>query len=207
MQTLLASMFPPRITSRLVTGSLFLILAVLLNSEVRVYPEEASLREALRARVETLRLSKTAPIRGVRLWQSAAVAAFFEARGFESAWAIPAGAESIMHAIREIQQDGLAPADYHLMVIESALIARSKAPAVDVDADLQVLLADAAAALVDHVRYGRVTPVSLDRRWNVDPRAEAPALQTVLQTLAASAAPGDTIESLKPNEFIYVGLK
>ena len=62
-----------------------------------------------------------------------------------------------------------------------------KTPSTEVAADLQVLVADAAAALVDHVRYGRVRPASLDQRWNVDPRAGAPPLDLALDEIGARA--------------------
>jgi murein L,D-transpeptidase YcbB/YkuD len=73
--------------------------------------------------------------------------------------------------------------------------------------DLQILLTDAVAAMADHVRYGKVRPVSLDRRWNVDPRVGAPPLAEVLQHVAAAPDQAAAFEALKPSHFIYVGLK
>jgi murein L,D-transpeptidase YcbB/YkuD len=68
-------------------------------------------------------------------------------------------------------------------------------------------MADAAAAMIDHVRYGRVRPATLDRRWNVDPRVGAPALEITLDQLARSGSIDAGIDALKPNHFIYTGLK
>ena len=70
-----------------------------------------------------------------------------------------------------------------------------------------MLIADAAAALIDHVRYGRVRPASLDKRWNVDPRVGAPPLDLALEDLARAAVLDVAIESKKPTHFIYTGLK
>ena len=109
--------------------------------------------------------------------------------------------------IRAAEQDGLRPSDYHLTAITTALDAYTKAPSTEIAGDLQVLIADAAAALVDHVRYGRVRPSSLDKRWNVDPRVGAPALDVALDELARAPAIDAGIEAQKPTHFIYTGLK
>ena len=77
----------------------------------------------------------------------------------------------------------------------------------DRDADLQILLTDAVAALVNHVRFGKVRPSTLDRRWNVDPRAGAPPLEAFLADIAAAPSPAAAIEALKSPHFIYRGLK
>ena len=110
-------------------------------------------------------------------------------------------------AIRNIEQDGLTPADYHLSAITAALDAYTKAPSPEVTADLHVLIADAAVAMVDDVCYGRVRPSSLDRRWNVDPRTGAPALDLALAEVARAASIDAGIEAQKPTHFIYAGLK
>ncbi len=205
--TLIVLLFRP---SRSKTGaslSCLLAAAVLVTAGIQTTPQSTGPRELLRARLETLRESPSATIRGERLLQPSAVAAFFEARGFEPAWKIPEHAQAILAAIKRIDEDGLSPGDYHLSAIENALTARSAKSSLDLDADLQVLLSDSVAGLVDHVRYGKVQPARLDRRWNVDPRAAAAPLETLLAEVAAAPAPGDAIASLKPGHFIYVGLK
>ncbi len=163
--------------------------------------------EALRARVEQLHDPATT-VRGVRLLQADAVAHFFEARAFQPAWEIPGDSDQIRDAIVDSEREGLTPADYHLAEIDALLAARrGAAPTADADADLQVLLSDAVAGLVDHVRYGRVRPATLDRRWNVDPRAGAPSAESVLAQVASARSKADAIEALKPTHFIYAGLK
>ncbi len=163
--------------------------------------------EALRSRVEALRAAPATRIRGIQLMQPRAVVAFYEARGFQPAWALPAGAATIVQAIRRTQEDGLTPADYHLAALDSAIAARGSAANPELDADLQVLLADATAALFDHVLYGKVLPATLDKRWNVDPRIGAPPMESVLNQLATAPALGDAINALQPKHFIYTGLK
>jgi murein L,D-transpeptidase YcbB/YkuD len=161
----------------------------------------------IRMLVEQARQKPDVRIRGARLLQPAAVAKFFETRGFTPAWQIPKGTTELLKAIRAIEDDGLTPADYHLAVLTAALDAHTNAATPQSAAELHVLMADAAAALVDQVRYGRVRPSSLDRRWNVDPRVGAPPLDVTLDQLARSSTIDSGIDALKPNHFIYTGLK
>ena len=173
----------------------------------RTLGKRRAVENAIRLRVEQARLQPAVGVRGARLLQPQAVARFFETRAFAPAWRLPAGAQQMLAAIRNIEQDGLTPADYHLAAITAALEAYAKTPSTEVAADLQVLIADAAAALVDHVRYGRVRPASLDKRWNVDPRAGAPPLDVALDELARAPGLDAGIEAQKPTHFIYTGLK
>jgi L,D-transpeptidase YcbB len=169
--------------------------------------QSPTLENTIRLRVEQTRQQPNVGVRGTRLLQPEAVARFFEARAFAPAWRVPGGAQEILTAIRSIDQDGLNPADYHLSLITVALESYAKTPSTDAAADLQVLIADAAAALIDHVRYGRVRPASLDARWNVDPRAGTPPLDLALEDLARASVLDVAIESKKPTHFIYTGLK
>jgi hypothetical protein len=139
---------------------------------------------AIRLIVEQVRQAPEARIRGARLLQPAAVAKFLETRGFAPVWKIPADTSNLLKAIRAIEEDGLTSDDYHLATLTAALDAHAKAATPQLAAELQVLMADAAAAMIDHVRYGRVRPATLDRRWNVDPRVGAPALEITLDQLA-----------------------
>src|SRR5690606_15240165 len=112
--------------------------------------------------------------------------------------------EQILRAIRDIEHDGLNPADYHAKAIETLLKAQ---PSRAASVDLQVLLADAVGALVDHVRYGKVKPSTLDRRWNVDPRDGAPPLEELIAQVAGAPDAAAAIDALKPAHFVYTGLK
>ena len=160
--------------------------------------------ESLRMRVERLHDNKTAAIGGVRLLMPDAVYHFFETRAFAPAWTTAAAAAEIARVIEEIDEDGLTPGDYHLAAVR-ALQAAPASP--ERDADLQIVLTDSLAALVDHVRFGKVRPVELDRRWNVDAREGAAPVEETLAMLAAAPSLREAIESLKPSHFIYRGLK
>jgi murein L,D-transpeptidase YcbB/YkuD len=171
------------------------------------WAEPTTVQEALRARVESIRASNAPAVRGAPLHLPLAVATFFEGRLFAPAWTVPAASDQIRRAIRDIEADGLTPRDYHQGAIDSLLEERTSSPSVSIEADLQILLSDALAAMAEHVRYGKVDPASLDPSWNVDNRIGAAPVQTVLEQLASAASPREALEAQKPNHFIYVGLK
>jgi murein L,D-transpeptidase YcbB/YkuD len=181
-----------------------LVLILTLSSASLLAAQSTT--EALRLRIEPLHEGGAAAVRGARLMRRDAVAHFFQQRGFEPAWRIPEHADQIRRAIAAIEHDGLTPADYHLTTIDALLAGGAPRTAAD-EADLQVLLTDGVAALVDHVRYGKVRPSSLDRRWNVDPREGAPPLEAELARIAASSSVFDAIAARAPDHFIYRGLK
>jgi murein L,D-transpeptidase YcbB/YkuD len=142
-------------------------------------------------------------VQGERLLQPTAVAKFYQAHKYERAWPKP---EEVIEAIRGVAADGLDPADYHLQKLESLEEQRKKAPSPALDADLDLLSSDAMAEIVDDVRYGRVRPASLDPRWNVDPREEAPPLEKRLADAVAAGSASKAIEAARPQHFIYRGL-
>jgi murein L,D-transpeptidase YcbB/YkuD len=201
-----AAPFLPRRARRVAILASCSLLAV-CGAAVPSSAQPATVQDAIRSRVEEIRMAPARALRGTTLHLPQPVAAFFESRLFAPAWTIPSGAAQVIRAVREIEADGLTPRDYHLAAIESALEERSTAPSVTVEADLQILMTDALAAMVDHVRYGKVDPASLDERWNVDSRIGAAPPETVLEQLAGAPSLRDAVESFKPNHFIYVGLK
>jgi L,D-transpeptidase YcbB len=193
---------------------LHLLVAILVLSAVAgpTIAQAPTVDNVLRTLVEQVREKPVVGVRGTRLIHPEVVARFFEARGFAPAWTLPAPGSDplkadIVKAIRTIELDGLTPEDYHLAAITAALDARSKTPSSTIAAELQLLIADASAALVDHVRHGKVRPASLDRRWNMDPRVGTPPLEVALDQIARSASVDAGIEALKPSHFIYQGLK
>jgi murein L,D-transpeptidase YcbB/YkuD len=151
------------------------------------------------------RLAARAAIHGERLIKATAVRRFYERRGHRPAWS-DADADQVAQAIRDIERDGLTPATYHLATIDALLTRRAGGSSAQDDADRDLLLTDAVAAIIDDVRFGRVRPVDLDPRWNVDPRAGAPPLEVRLAKVVSAGSVRRAIEQERPNHFIYRGL-
>ena len=184
-----------------------LYLGVLLSITSCSSPLGRHTAGAVPTRVTRLIATPGASIGGEPLLQRKAVEAFYRARENRSAWDLDAGAASVRAAIADIAKDGLDPADYHLARIDALIAARKAQPSADSDADLEVLLTDAVAAMIDQSRYGRVLPATLDSTWNVNSRKGAPPLAEALARVAAASTPAEGIEKEKLDHFVYRGLK
>ncbi len=167
-------------------------------------PAGAAIATIIKARVDAA--DKSTSIGGERLLESRAVAGFYQAREAKAAWTDPQDAEEVIRAIKGMERDGLTPAEYHLSAIESLLQQREKTSTAELEAELDILLTDAVAGMLDHVRFGRVRPVSLNSKWNVDPREGAAPLEEDVAKIAATNSISDAIEAARPNHFIYRGL-
>ncbi len=189
-------------------GFRWFLIAGLLTSSVggcgQSRPDASAIAEIIRSRVPAS--GKAATIHGERLIEPRAVARFYEVRLAKPAWADLKDVEQIVLAVKGTEKDGLTPSEYHLSTIESLRQEREKASTPELEADLDILLTDAVAAMLDHLRFGRVRPSSLDSTWNVDPRKGAPPLEDDVARVAAATSITDAIEAAKSHHFIYRGL-
>jgi murein L,D-transpeptidase YcbB/YkuD len=112
----------------------------------------------------------------------------------------------VVEAIKGVYADGLNPDDYHLATIQKLDEQRKHATTAELEADLDLLLTDAVAAIFDHVRYGKIRPRSLDPHWNVDPRDDMPPLEEQVGRVVGAKDPVAAVEAEKPDHFIYKGL-
>ena len=62
------------------------------------------------------------------------------------------------------------------------------------------------ARIADDVHYGRVRPADVNPAWNVDPRENAPPLDSTLAVIAGSGSVERAIDAQRPQHFIYRGL-
>lgn len=165
-------------------------------------PSSANVADSLRTRVQTLENHPTVVDR--QLLQPSAVRAYY-AKHPSRAW--PADrVEQVVEAIRGVEQDGLNPSDYHLDAIQSLLDQSRKERSAGTEANLDLLCTDAVAAMIDHLRYGRVRPVSLNPAWNVDPRDGAAPLDSLLEQVIGEKDPATGLAHMRPQHFIYQGL-
>jgi len=138
------------------------------------------------------------------LLEPRAVERFYKARSSRPAWT--GHEDEIVAAIRGVAADGLDPADYHLEAIETLRAQKGAERTAANAARLEVLLADAVAAIADHVHYGKVRPAEVNPEWNADPRDDAPPLDSTLAVIASAGRIGPALDAQRPNHFIYRGL-
>jgi murein L,D-transpeptidase YcbB/YkuD len=184
------------------TRSLILIALLVPTGCGKAGPTSGQVDAALRSRLGAW----GGDVRGQKLLEASAVSRFYKARNGVHAWD-GNDAQEILLAIHDIRNDGLDPADYHLAAIERLVEERARASTAALEADLDILLTDATSGMMDHTRFGRIRPVTLDPTWNVDPRQGAPPLELTVEKIAEDKSPRAAIEARKPRHFIYVGLK
>ncbi len=128
--------------------------------------------EALRMRVDELRYAGDFSVRGERIILADVVASLFEERQFAPAWANGSRLDHLLAALRDVEQDGLDPADYHYAAL-LALRAEPSSAGVLAGAkqtDLELLATDAMALALFHLHGGKVDPVRLSTQWNYPAR-------------------------------------
>src|SRR5688572_30918613 len=128
--------------------------------------------EALRTRVDELRYAQEFSVRGERIILVETVATIFEDRQFAPVWANGARLDHLIAALRDVELDGLDPADYHyaaLQELRTELRAPAGLPPAE-EADLELLATDAMALALFHLHGGKVDPVKLSTQWNYPSR-------------------------------------
>jgi murein L,D-transpeptidase YcbB/YkuD len=185
--------------------TLIMALPLVLASGCGSGPASSEVAKEIEGRLSTLRESRS-EVAGERLLERKAVVAFYESRRSRPVWE-RRHADQIVAAIRGVAADGLSPEHYHLAAIEKLLEDQPESRTAAAQAELDLLLTDAVAAVADHVRYGKVRPSALNPTWNVDPRDDAPPLERRLAEIAAAApSVGRAIEGQRPDHFVYQGL-
>lgn len=199
--------YPPRAGLTKSAGSLLaiVVLAAAIAGCARSSVPSAEVSKEIQSRLAAS-AGHAPSVRGERMIEPGPADRFYQARKFKPAWVTNGNREKIVKAIQDIEHDGLTPADYHLEAIQALLKEGSADRTAPAAAELDLLLTDAIAAMIDHARYGRVRPVSLDPHWNVNPREGVDPLEKDLATVAAARSADDAIQSSKPQHFIYRGL-
>jgi murein L,D-transpeptidase YcbB/YkuD len=105
---------------------------------------------------------------------------FYERRSYRPAWSADDGllphVASFVEAVRQADQDGLRPADYHLAGIEEAVkeiqqgAADGRTFLPEKLADLDLVLTDAFLVYAAHLLAGRVDPITIHAEWHVKGR-------------------------------------
>ena len=121
-------------------------------------------------------------------------------------------ARAFIAALRQVDQDGLDPENYHLAAVESLLAeidAARKKGLGDVRpealADLEMLLTDGFLLCGSHLVHGQVNPETIQSEWSIKGRVED--LAAVLEKgLAAKDIPG-ALDSLRPANSFYRGIR
>ena len=162
--------------------------------------------EALRTRVDELRYAQEFSVRGERIILAEAVATIFEDRQFAPVWANGARLDHLIAALRDVELDGLDPADYHyaaLQALRTELRAPAGLPPAE-EADLELLATDAMALALFHLHGGKVDPVKLSTQWNYPSRPlRTPDARELLARALDSGRIVETFIEVRPEHIWY----
>lgn len=150
------------------------------------------------------------PVRSPQLLGS-----FYSRRLFWPAWSAEATllpqADQLVKALREAEQEGLRPRDYHLARLERLLAEyrQSQRPEAGANAEalaeLDVLLTDALLTYGSHVLYGRLTPRMPEMLF--DTSEEKVDLVEVLRHGVEANRVAEALQSLLPQHAGYMKLR
>jgi murein L,D-transpeptidase YcbB/YkuD len=126
-------------------------------------PSTNPVTEALRERVEIINAGGSVSVDGEPLFASRTLGKLYSENAYTPLWD-RARLVSLIEVLKDIEDDGLRPEDYHLKPLQ-ALLQRKPLPPVD-QAKLDLLATDAYALALYHLYFGKVDPVSLDANWN-----------------------------------------
>jgi murein L,D-transpeptidase YcbB/YkuD len=187
-----------------------LLFVALASGAVRsTAPEERLARELVRERIEAFGHGTDAHVEGARIAATALLADVYERRDFRLEWIAPEKISQLLQAIRESEDDGLDPEDYHLSALDDLVrrVAGSADPSLASLVDRDLLLTDALARLGYHLLFGKVDYHVYDPVWNFGRKIHdlepAVALQRVIDAPDIRAA----LEREKPAYPAYAGLK
>jgi len=162
--------------------------------------------EALRLRVDELRYAQDFSVRGERIILADAVATLFEDRQFAPAWSTGTRLDHLIAALRDVELDGLNPADYHyeaLQELRAELRSEKSLPETE-QADLELLATDAMALALFHLYGGKVDPVKLSTQWNYPAReVRTPDARELLTRAIDSGRIVETFIQIRPEHAWY----
>jgi murein L,D-transpeptidase YcbB/YkuD len=188
--------------ARAVAGLLSLGLALCATARA-----EEDLQQVLRARIETLELSRSLRVDGVQLSATQFIPRLYHATQFRPVWSDPNKVDQLLRAIAAMELDGLDPKDYYLDKLQ-ALRSRNKEtkdPLVALDFDL--LLSEAFARVIYHAHYGKVDPERFDDSWNIENEYKGKRGPEAVLDAINGPSLYDAIESLKPQQPVYRKLR
>lgn len=164
-------------------------IALLAAGGAQAAEADSAARDALRQRIELLRVRGDPRIGAGSSAARAIVAALYEQRGFAPLWSNPARAQSLRSTLEASVAHGLDPRDYHAGLLAAA--------SVDA-AERELLHTDALMRLAFHLYFGKADPRTLQQGWNFARTLDGVDPVAGLAQLAEAPDPAAALESLAP---------
>ncbi len=172
-------------------------------------------RGQLRSRIEKMESPAELICGKGLICEPSVIRAFYERRSFRPAWTADDGplphVEPFLQAVRQVDQEGLRPADYHLLSIQAALkeiqqgAAHGRPFPPEKLADLDLVLTDAFLVYASHLVAGRLNPVTIQPEWHVQGRKMD--VVAVLETALETGQMDKALRGLFPTHLGYLRLR
>ena len=181
-----------------------LVLATRLAAAAQTDAAEGGVAEALRELLEQLQTAGNLEVGNEPLVSRNALPAIYEEGGDRAFWT-PERLTILLELVRQSEEDGLRPQDYHLAALTRVApgLANSASDAVT-RAQVDLLATDAFYLLLYHLYIGKVDPKSLDPTWNFDPRPlrDPGGIGFVLDALKSGRL-REAVAQVRPNHWWY----
>jgi len=165
--------------------------------------------EIIRDKIEQIRFFEEVKLGDASIASTKVLPDIYEQENFRLLWTESDAIAQLVDALREIEDDGLNPEDYHL---KELLLYHRAIQAIGhgdpwLSADFDLLLTDSFIRLAYHMYFGKVDPATLNPGWNLsrqfNDRHPAKAILEIIDAGSIKA----TIDSLKPQYPAYLRLK
>ncbi len=171
--------------------------------------EAQSLTELMEQRLKGIAESAKPRLRNEAIFAPGTLRDFYTARGFRPIWINSADGRArsiwLLASIREAEDDGLLPQDYHFMEISN--LYRSNGQNPDELMDLELLMTDAHFLLASHLYFGKTNPESIKAEWNIKrTKAEINLAERLAQDLANNAL-WQSLDFYRPSMSAYAALR
>jgi murein L,D-transpeptidase YcbB/YkuD len=136
---------------------------------------DQAVQQAIAAAVQALRNDGALTVAGEPLASRIVLPALYEKHDDAPLWSNPRSIEQLLGAIRRSDEEGLIPADYHVVALQALrqrLTEAGNSAPPELSADFDLLLTDSLVRLGYHLAFGKVDPEALDPDWNMQRQIE-----------------------------------
>ena len=188
--------------------SLILIIATFFTYRFLAYRKDLS--DKIRNKIESIDANAPA-IDGNIIYQPDMIATLYENNKnlLTTKWNKRENIDQLLAFIRNAQQEGLNPEDYHLTTIENlaSSIANTKNASIDEIAQLELILTDAFFLLSSHLASGKTDQKTIDPNWHAAKREFKFDWNTFIDSTLKIGKVNETLHQLTPNHQQYRNLK